>query len=209
MYLQDLSDKIWKTKNARFIAAQRIKRSRISSTASVALLSASIIAINMLAFLNVSEDEKTRITIGTVVLSTFALVMSLLVTLMRYEHREDNYTQCGIELENLNQRLRIRINELLNSGNKTDEIISPKDDDEKFLKEYSDILRKYNQNHTEFDYQYSLLKAESTKEHGFWKTIGYWFRWYILDVNVLYWLLAIVPIVVIIITFCNILSLVQ
>ena len=131
MYLQDLSGKIWKTKNARFKAAQRMRRSRISSTASVALLSASVIAVNMLAFLNISDNDKTIITIVTVVLSTFALVMSLLIALLRYEYREDNYQQCGRELENLNQRLKIRKNEILAEMEGGNDIKSPKDDDMK------------------------------------------------------------------------------
>lgn len=206
MYLQDLSDKIWKTKNARFIAAQRMRRSRISSTASVALLSASVIAVNMLAFLNISENDKTIITIVTVVLSTFALVMSLLISLLRYEYREDNYQQCGRELENLNQRLKIRIEDIQSEEKDEEDVKSPNDDNMKYLNEYNDILRRFNLNHSEFDYNYSMLKAESDKDHGLWKPFAYWLRWYLLDVNMLYWLIAIVPVIVIIATFCNILS---
>lgn len=205
MYLKDLSDKIWKTKNARFNAAQRMRRSRISSTASVALLSASIIAVNMLVFLNISESNKTIITIVTVVLSTFALVMSLLISLLRYEYREDNYQQCGRELETLNQRLKIRIEDIQGGEKDKEDVKSPNDDNMKYLGEYNDILKRFNLNHSEFDYNYSMLKAESDKDHGLWKPFTYWFRWYLLDVNILYWLIAIVPVVVIIITFCNIL----
>lgn len=201
MYLQDLSDKIWKTKNARFIAAKRMKRSRNSSTVSVALLSASIIAVNMLAFLNISEIDKTIITIVTVVLSTFALVMSLLISHLRYEYREDNYHQCGIELDHLNQRLTIRINELCEGNNNLNEIVSPIEDNLKYLDEYNAILSKYNLNHTEFDYNYSLIKAESDKDHNFLLFIYYWVRWNILDVNALYWLLAIIPVICVIIAF--------
>lgn len=203
MYLQDLSDKIWKTKNARFIAAQRMKRSRISSTASVALLSASVIAVNMLAFLNIGDNDKTIITIVTVVLSTFALVMSLLIALLRYEYREDNYQQCGRELEYLNQQLKIRINEILAEKKGETDVNSSKDDDF-YLSEYTDILRKFNLNHSEFDYCYSLMKAENDKDHGFWLPLWYWIKWNLFDVYVLYWLIAILPIVAVLIVFCSI-----
>ena len=201
MYLQELSDKIWKTKNARFIAAKRMRRSHNSSTVSVALLSASIIAVNMLAFFNISEINKTIITIVTVVLSTFALVMSLLISHLRYEYREGNYHQCGIELDHLNQRLKIRINELCMGNNNVNEIISPIEDNLKYLDEYKAILSKYNLNHTEFDYNYSLFRAENERERNFLLLIYYWVRWNILDVNVLYWLLAIIPVVCVIIAF--------
>lgn len=204
MYLKELSDKIWKTKNARFIAAKRMKRSRNSSTVSVALLSASIIAVNMLAFLNISEFDKTIITIVTVVLSTFALVMSLLISHLRYEHREDNYHQCGIELDHLNQLLTIRINELCTGNNNANEIESSNEDNLKYLNEYNAILSKYNLNHTDFDYNCSLIKAESDKEHDLLQLIYYWVRWNILDVSVLYWLLAIIPVIGVVIAFVKI-----
>lgn len=206
MYLQDLSDKIWKTKNARFKAAQRMRRSRISSTASVALLSASVIAVNMLAFLNISDYNKTIITIVTVVLSTFALVMSLLIALLRYEYREDNYQQCGRELENLNQRLKIRINEILAEKEGENDVKSPKDDDMNYLGEYNDILRRFNLNHSEFDYRYSLMKAENDKDYGCWLPVWYWVKWNLFDVNVLYWLITFLPIVAVLTAFSSILN---
>ena len=204
MYLKELSNKIWKTKNARFIASKRMKRSRNSSTVSVALLSASIIAVNMLAFLNISEIDKIIITIVTIVLSTFALVMSLLISHLRYEYREDNYHQCGIELDHLNQRLAIRINELC-AGNNVDEIESPNEDNLKYLDDYNAILSKYNLNHTEFDYNYSLIIAESDKDYDLLQLLYYWLRWNIFDVNTLYWILAISPVIGVIIAFFKIL----
>ena len=120
----------------------------------------------MLAFLNISDSDKTIITIVTVVLSTFALVMSLLIALLRYEYREDNYQQCGRELENLNQRLKIRINEIQAEKAGESDVKSPKDDDMQYLGEYNDILRRFNLNHSEFDYCYSLMKAENDKLHA-------------------------------------------
>lgn len=186
------------------MAAQRMRRSQNSSTASVALLSASIIGVNMLAFLNVSDSDKTLITIATVVLSILALVMSLLVGQLRYEYRANNFQQCGRELENLNQRLKIRIQEILSTASNKNVVTSPKEDNDKYLEEYKSILERYNLNHTEFDYQYSLMKAEADKEHGFWKPLIYWLKWNIFDVNILYWLIAIVPLIAIVIAFCSI-----
>lgn len=199
MYLKELSDKVWMTKNARFCAAKRMRRNRISSTASVALLSASVIAINMLAFLDIGTKEKTIITIVTVILSTFALVMSLLISILRYEYRENNYHQCGLDLEHLNQQLKIKIQELSSQGKESSE-----EDNNKYLEDYDAILRKYNLNHTDFDFQYSKFKAKDNKEKNLWENICYWFKWNFLDVDMLYWLIAFIPIIVIILAFCSI-----
>ena len=112
MYLERLSDKVWLTRNARFTAAKRMKRSRVSSTAAVAMLSASVIAINLLAFLDESNFDMKIVTVGSIILSIFSFLLSLLIMQLRYEWREDNYNQCGMALEELNQKIRIQIDEL-------------------------------------------------------------------------------------------------
>lgn len=201
MYLKRLSDKIWLTRNARFNAAKRMRRNHISSTASLALLSASVIAVNLLAFIDgTCESDKTLITIASVILSTFALVMSLLIALLRYESREDNYHQCGMELENLNQKICIRIEELTPNSANPDNIVSPKEDNLKYQGDYVSILRKYNLNHTMFDYEYGSLSDTSKSPSSM--TI-WWLRlrMYIFDVYILYWLIAILPMVAIFFIF--------
>lgn len=192
MYLEKLSDKVWATKNARFLASKRMNRSRKSSTASVALLSASIIAVNMLAFFDGWQCYSTMITAVTIILSTFSLVMSLLITLLRYEYREDNYHQCALELAALNHRLELKISAINNvANNSVGNVVIPKDVNKQFLKDYDDILKKYNLNHTEFDYEYSKWKA--TKNSGCWGTFWYWLQWNVFDVYVVYWLIALIP----------------
>lgn len=201
MYLQRLSDKIWLTRNARFNAAKRMKRNHISSTAAVALLSASIIAVNLLAFVSgVSESEKIFITIASVVLSTFALVMSLLVAFLRYEWRESNYHQCGQELENLNQRICIRIEELTSKVDNKDGVVSPTVDDLRFLESYTSILKKYNLNHTRFDYDYGSLSDSSKQKSDITKFLLN-MRMFVFDVYIFYWLIALVPMVTILVLF--------
>ena len=193
MYLKRLSDKIWLTRNARFNAAKRMKRNHVSSTAAVALLSASVIAVNLLAFIDdMSDSNKTLIAIASVVLSTFALVMSLLVTLLRYEWREYNYHQCGLDLENLNQQICIRIDELTANAVKKDDVVSPSEDNLKYLDSYTKVLKKYNLNHTMFDYKYGSL-SDTSKQPGSFAKLLLDLRMYIFDVYMLYWLIATVP----------------
>lgn len=195
MYLKKLSDKIWQTRNARFNAAKRMKRNHISSTASVALLSASVITVNLLTFIEEMNDSyKAYITIASVIFSTFALVMSLLISLLRYEWRKDNYHQCAMELEALNQLVQIRIDELASNSFDVDNVVSPKEDNLEFQGRYSAIMQKYNLNHTIFDWQYGRLSNSDNALNWLTKT---WliFRMYIWDIYILYWLIALVPIV--------------
>jgi len=201
MYLQNLSDKIWLTRNARFNAAKRMKRNHISSTAAVALLSASVIAVNLLAFVsNVTEYQKTIITIVSVILSTFALVMSLLIALLRYQWREENYHLCGMELEDLNQQIQIHIDELKAKTTNKEKVDSSTEDNLRFQKKYSDILKKHGLNHTIFDYKYGSLNDERQRFNKTTRCYLY-LRMYFFDVNLLYWAIAIIPIIVIFILF--------
>lgn len=204
MYLKELSDKVWTTKNARFMAAKRMHRRHVSSMVAVALLSASVIAVNLLALLNINDGMKTMITIITVVLSVFALVMSLIITFLRYESHENNYHQCGIELDQLNQRLKIRIDELSKGQQNVASIQSPTADNTKYLDEYSGILKKFNLNHSELDFLYSSMLSDESKKQGVFKRIWCWFRWNVWDVNILYWLIAIIPVAVVILAYLNI-----
>ncbi len=206
MYLINLSNKIWYTRTARFTASKRMRRSNVSSTAAVAILSASIIAVNMLEFFpGVVDKQQKLITIASIILSTFALVMSLLVTLLRYEWREYSYHKCAVELENLNQRLLIRIAELVPLGQSPGQIVSPSEDNKNFLKEYSEILKKYNQNHTDFDYQYSK-KYDSNVALKKRTKICLFIRWYVFDVYSLYWFIAFAPVFLISYWFFKVLT---
>ena len=195
MYLKRLSDKVWLTRNARFTAAKRMKRSRIGSTASVALLSAFVIAINLLVFLpEVNNETNIRITLGTIILSTFVLVMSLLITLLRYEWRENNYHHCAIELEHLNQQIQIRLSELIANHGGQDDFESPVEDNEKFLESYTQIIKKYNLNHTMFDYRYGCLSDSELQFERYHKAYMK-IRYYVFDVYLLYWLISFVSLV--------------
>lgn len=185
------------------MAAKRMHRRHVSSTVSVALLSASVVAVNLLSFLSIDEAQKTMIAVVTVILSVFALVMSLIITFLRYESHENNYHQCGIELDQLNQRLKIRIEELTKDQPKVDEILTPTEDNSKYLTEYSDILKKHNLNHSELDYRYSAVLSSDRKNISLSQRIWCWFRWNVWDVNILYWLIAIIPVAMVILVFLN------
>lgn len=209
MYLERLSDKIWNTKNARFCASRRMKRSKTASAAAIALLSASTISINLLVYLpGIRENEfGEEVSIATIILSTFTLVLSLLVSILRYEDRERNYHSCGMDLTDLNDRLQIEIEEIKTRNAE----VTPTtliEQNRSYLKKYNDILKKYNLNHTTFDYIYSSSDQKemtcwpckknlsssnntnynSTKKEKICWLCKIWLeiRWYVFDISVLY-----------------------
>ena len=194
MFINELSNKIWRTTIARFTASRRMHRSHVASTLSVAFLSAAVIGINVLVFLPSFENEDKLITVATIILSLFALVMSLLVALMRYEAKEANYHECGMELRALNKKIEIFIEDNFDTeGNLKEGKEILKEDNEQFLQAYNSILRKCNLNHTEFDYQYAQLEYPQDFPKSGSEIVGLKFRWHIWDVYLLYYLIAFAP----------------
>lgn len=194
MFINELSNRIWRTTIARFTASRRMHHSHVASTLSVAVLSATVIGINVLVFLPSFENEGKLITVATIILSLFALVMSLLVALMRYEAKETNYHECGMELSVLNKQIKIFIEDNFDAqGNLKEGKEILKDDNEQFLQAYDNILRKYNLNHTEFDYQYSQLEYPQDFPKSGSEIVKLKFRWHIWNVYLLYYLIAFVP----------------
>ena len=72
-FLEKLSDKIWKTKKARFAAAKRMERYYYFSNVSMALTSASIVGVNLLPFLDGYSNKSNLITILTIIFSMYVL----------------------------------------------------------------------------------------------------------------------------------------
>ena len=167
-------NKIWATRNARFTASRRMKRNKVSSNVAMSMLSFQIIAINLFAFLPSFKDCVARITIITIILSGFTLVLSLLIALLQYEKRETNYHQCGVELDHLNQDIQLAMSR---------EAPLRFEDKEAYLQKYFNIIEKYNLNHTTFDYMYAADKYNVNER---------FLRWYVFDINTFYWALVIV-----------------
>lgn len=87
-YLKDFSDVVYKTMTARFTAYRRMKRNRDASKVAESFFSASIIAISLIALLKYEKSISDLISIVTIILSTFLLVMSLLFSALGYvNHR--------------------------------------------------------------------------------------------------------------------------
>lgn len=183
--LHALSKRCWKTSSSRFEASRRMGRCKNASTLCVAMLSVEIIVINLLIFiprLNLDEDV---VTVVTVCLSTFVLALSLIISQLKYERREDSYHLCGIRLADLEKRINI----FEASGT----AITYKDLSN-FNDEYQSILRESNLNHSEIDMQQALRNSVEFKNSKIWLYI----RWHFFKSDSIYNLLSFLGVVTVV-----------
>lgn len=180
--LESLGNTIYKTMSARFTASRRMKRSRDASKVCEAMFSASIIAISLIALQIQTIDFANMISAFTIILSTFLLVLSLLFSSLNYDKRMENYHACGNELNRLYRLIKHDVSVLSKEEQEKKEI--------DYINKYEEILSKYNLNQTFFDYQYAMLG--STEIHPL-KWLWFQCRYYIFDVYLLYWIIAIAP----------------
>lgn len=186
-YIDKLANRVFKTKDARFMASHRMARSRVASKAAESFLSASIICISLIS-LQVSDVEVSKTISGlTIVLSTFLLVLSLLFSSLDYGKRYDNYNNCGLELNRLYHLI-----EHLQYDEMDAKELNVKA--YQLSEKYENILAKYNQNHTKFDSDYSMLFNDRVTISCL-KRLWFKARYYVFDVSFLYWLIALLPIV--------------
>lgn len=183
-YLDDFSNTIYKTMSARFTAFRRMKRNRDASRVAETMLSASIIAISLIALLNKDAVLTEKISIFTIILSTFLLVFSQLFNSLNYNKRMENYHDCGNKLNYLYRQIYRDMNYY------SEEELKDKYQD--YLNLYEQILREFNLNHSLFDYQYSEAMMQDSDVQQF-NRLWLGIRYYIFDIYMFYWLLAIVP----------------
>ncbi|WP_302285363.1 SLATT domain-containing protein [Bacteroides clarus] len=180
-FLESLSDKVWNTKNARFTASRKMRRNKYASNIMTTLLSAYIIIINLLVYTDRFKAVNVQITILTIALSILILVVTLMINQVEYEKKENNYHSCGVELDQLNQELKILLE------NDSDPSLDKK---KELLSKYYNILLRYNLNHTVFDYEYAKEKSKNSV------SVSSWFKWNFLEMHALYYLGTIITAVI-------------
>ncbi len=188
--LESMATRCWRTSASRFEAARRMRRCHNASTLCVALISVEIIVLNLLVFVDDLHLDDKAVTITTVCLSVFVLVLSLIVSQLRYEQRELNYHSCAVNLGNLEKRIRI-----LKAAGKTItyEILMD------LNKEYNSILQISNLNHTTMDHDWAMRKdINKYKQFGdnpiciWWHRTWLAIKWYLLRSDSIYHCLTII-----------------
>lgn len=128
-----LSDKIWLTKKCRMEAENRFNRYDFCSKNLITYYSAFILILSLYDFV----DAKVEYTFSIVASSLIILILSLIVTSMRFKERALSYKQCYIKL-----------NELQEEAVKAESENNSLDD---IFRKYNDVLN-LTENHSEYDY---------------------------------------------------------
>lgn len=180
MFIDELITKIEKTARSRFEAYRRMRRNRLWSNFTLAIFSFYIIVINSLVFIEPfkSHNKNDAITLVTIFMSTFILVMSLLVGQRQYESREKTYHDCGKKLSEVKDRIIIEIEEKKELSCQ---------DKKGYLKLYNEILNQYNLNHTEFDYKWAYRDFKKSPCEYIWLCI----RYYVFDIYFAYLIMTV------------------
>ena len=182
---ENLSNRVYKTECARFEAYRRMKRRKLSSTVSLAILSLSIIFFNIMQLCKGYEDYNQAITAVTIMLSVLVLVLSLLVSYVNYSEKEHKYYECGLKLSELCDKIALVLSDPLKDGLNNEYLA-------KLTDEYQRILAECGVNHISIDYVRGLqrINKKNGKNYGVCEEVGIWLQWNIFDVNFLYWVLA-------------------
>lgn len=192
-FADELYDKIWKTKGARFNAYERLRRRQRRSFYATGFLSAYLIIINLLqpfGLINLPQDSLI-ISFISVSLSIMLLVFVIIENAAEYNLKGDNFHNCAKELGRVFNNLHSLIEKKDDTQSKFDDLSS----------KYSDIIDKYD-NHSPIDYEVHKTKHPNDFKLN-WLTIN-WIKLkanYLIDIH--YFIFIIVPPILFIIWIKN------
>ena len=180
-FLEELNYKIWSTKGAGFNAGKRLQEKSKYSNISLAFISAYLIIASLYSvYINTTIDEKL-ISYIIIALSILLLVFSQFENAQDYKLNAKKIHDCGLELSNIYNELRIY--KTLKDDSDDKQYCFAK----KISSKYQKILEKY-ENHKQIDYD--ILKiyhldyfTNITKIDVFFIKTHYFFDvyfWYLL-----------------------------
>lgn len=140
-----------RTKGVRFNASKRLEEGERKTTRNTAYASVAVVVITLLpVFFPMSQVLENSIALLTVALSIFILASSLLQSSNSGQVKADQFQRCALEVNSLRREL--------GSAHETAEVAS-------FAARYDEILRRYNINHDQVDYdQYRLEHPDEFPE---------------------------------------------
>ncbi|UYO46585.1 SLATT domain-containing protein [Rhodopseudomonas palustris] len=139
----DLLGKMWKTKSARFNAHLRLRRKHNLSTWATSILAFYIFAASLipLVYTSLASGGAERlISVLTVIISVFLIIITLLEGSKRYDSEADRMLNCGLEISEIYNRFQALNKE------KADERRT------EFNNEYSAVMNRYGLNHEDVDF---------------------------------------------------------
>lgn len=167
-----LSDRIWLTKKCRMESESRFNRYDSFSKYLITYYSSFILVLSLYSVI----ENKGEYNFSIISASMLILIISLLITSMRFKERSLSYKQCYIKLD-----------ELLHDIEKNDQ-------DKKITceiyKKYNDVLN-LTENHSEYDY-YKVKYFDKSKEEylslskkELFKMFMHWSIMYLLAIIIL------------------------
>jgi hypothetical protein len=136
-----LMNEMKRTKGARFNAAKRLGQNDKRKTKNTAYATVAVIVLTLLPIMfEISRVIESAVNLATIGFSIFILVVTLLQAGDADQVKAEQFQRCALEINSLRRRLRSIDN------------ISPQIVRE-FSAEYDDILKVYNINHDDIDFQ--------------------------------------------------------
>ena len=154
---KNFSRRVYITECARFEGYRRMKRRKLSSTVSLAILSLSIIAFNILQLCDGYEKFNQSITAVTIMLSVLVLVLSLLVSYLNYSEKEMKYYDCALKLSSLCDEIDLILSDPRQQFMTNEELRRLKD-------KYQRIIGECGINHIAIDHKRAMLRIQSNSK---------------------------------------------
>jgi uncharacterized membrane protein len=164
-FLEELSNKFWSTKGARFCADKRLLHISDLSVKAVSFFSAYLIIFGLLSVYQIANipliNEKI-VAFGSTALAVLLLVFSQMESVQDYKIRANNYHECALKIAALYNQLRI-FKTLVESP--TPEQIH--DICVELSNKYQSILERYP-NHESIDFKKFKLEQKDYYELSRW-----------------------------------------
>ncbi|KQB37631.1 SLATT domain-containing protein [Flavobacterium aquidurense] len=159
--IEELYDRIWKTKSARLNAYQRLSKTYFLSSYATSLLSVYVIILSLLQPFKIISSENTIQTINfaTICVSVTLLVFVLMESSMQYNLKAEKFHDCAKEISKLFKKYEfIKENTTLNEEDKYKKFKNIQD-------KYDKIIDLY-ENHRPIDFKFfqSNNKLKEYKE---------------------------------------------
>lgn len=166
-YAQELEANIQKTRESRFNAYERLRKTQRLSTYTTSLLSAYLIIINLLSPFDLlpAHIDPAFVSFASVALSIMLLVFVIMESARDYSLRGKAFHDCSLELGALRYKLHALLCEANPSHQRIDEMADA----------YHQIMVKYD-NHKPIDYE--LYRAHHPEISGLSATQRLWLKFY-------------------------------